>query len=123
LREDITVRCPPDNIWAIFQEPYLPEFFPWMREGHEQFARVYTHHPPSTHPRYTNAHPLVPWHVGKSYNELLAMDTFPSQDTIVWVTSALEVLPGHVKRYAFCRFLMESDWPDLHIYGRGIRPI
>src|SRR6266702_1826355 len=72
LREDITVRCSRENIWAIFQEPYLPDFFPWMKSGHGQFTRVYTHCPPNAHPRYIGAHPLVPWHVGKSYDELLS---------------------------------------------------
>jgi hypothetical protein len=122
-REDITVRCPPENVWAIFQEPYVPEFLPWMKDGHEQFARVYTHRAPNTHPRYKNAHPLVPWHVGKSYGELLNLTTYPKIDSIVWVTSALQVLPGHVKRYAFSQFLMEAGWSDLDVWGRGIRPI
>jgi hypothetical protein len=125
LREDLTVSCPPENVWAIFQEPYYPDFFPWMKEGHRQFARVYTHRPPNSDSRYRTAHPLVPWHVGKTYSELVCAELplKDKSDRIVWVTSASQELPGHLKRYAFYRFLMELDWQDLDVWGRGIRPI
>lgn len=123
LREDIIVRCPPENVWAIFQEPYLPDFLPWMKDGHEQFTRVYTNHPPNSHSRYRTAHPLVPWHVGKSYDELSVLGVVKKNDTIVWITSSLQVLPGHIKRFAFCQYLMDKDWPELDVCGRGIRQI
>jgi hypothetical protein len=123
LCENITVRCPPENVWQLLQEPYLPIYLPWMREGHGQFTRVYTHCPPSANERYRTTNPLVPWHVGKSYNELVKMSLHLKDDRIVWVTSDLQTLPGHLKRYAFYHFLMKSAWPDLDVWGRGIRPI
>lgn len=125
LREDLTVRCPPENVWAIFQEPYYPNFFPWMKEGHCQFSRVYTHRPPNTDLRYRASHPLVPWHVGKTYSELISAELPLNKKSnhIVWVTSASQELPGHLNRYEFYRFLKSLHWPDLDIMGRGIRPI
>ena len=123
LREDINVRCPPENVWQLLQEPYVPDFLPWMRDGHCQFSRVYTHCPPTVHARYRKTHPLVPWHVGRSYDELMKKDLHFKNDRIVWVTSALQELPGHIKRYAFYRYLMELGWPDLGVWGRGIRQI
>lgn len=123
LREDLTVRCPPENVWAIFQEPYYPDFLPWMRNSHSQFARVYTHHPPCEHVRYHVSHPLVPWHVGRSYDELVEKKIYPKNDRIVWVTSTLQVLPGHFRRNAFHHFLTKLEWDDLDVWGRGIRPV
>lgn len=123
LKEDITVCCPPENIWSIFQEPYYPAFLPWMKVGHSQFFRVYTPHPPNFNIRYRPSHPLVPWHVGKSYDELLIADKQPKNNDIVWITSALQVLPGHFKRNAFRRFLTDSAWSDLTVCGRGIKPV
>jgi hypothetical protein len=125
LRENLTVSCPPEKVWAIFQEPYYPDFFPWLKEGHKQFAHVYTHHPPNADLRYRVAPPLVPWHVGKTYSELTRIETplKNKSDLIVWVTSSSQELPGHLKRYAFYKFLNKLGWPDLDVWGRGIRPI
>lgn len=121
--EEITVSCPPENVWALLQEPYVLGFFPWMREGHESFARVYTHHPPGPGPRYRSSPPWVPWHVGWSYDELLSAPKQDKADRIVWVTSNLQWLPGHRKRYAFYQYLASRRWADLEVYGRGIRPL
>lgn len=125
LREDLTVRCPPENVWAIFQEPYYNRFLPWMKEGHSQFSRIYTHHPPNGNLRYRTSHPLVPWHVNKTYSQLISAEISSKEksDRIVWVTSSSQELPGHLRRYAFYRFLMSLGWQDLDVWGRGIRPI
>jgi len=123
LREDITVRCPIENIWAIFQEPYLPDFMPWMKERHSQFSRVYTNCAPNAHSRYRAAHPMVPWHVGMSYDELITNQSHSKDDRIAWVTSSVQVFPGHYKRRAFYQFLTEKKWLDIEICGRGIRPV
>jgi len=123
LREDITVRCPTENIWAIFQEPYLPDFMPWMKESHSQFSRVYTNCAPNAHSRYRAVHPMVPWHVGMSYDELITNQSHSKDDRIIWVTSSVQVFPGHYKRLAFYQFLTEKKWLDIDICGRGIRPV
>lgn len=122
-REDIVVRCPPENVWAVFQEPFVPGYFPWMREGHRQFARVYTHHPPSRDLKYRAVAPLVPWHVNKNLDELVKLSQPIKTNGLSWVTSNLQTLPGHRKRYAFSRYLSNLGWPDLEICGRGIRPV
>lgn len=123
LKEDITVCCPPENIWSIFQEPYYPAFLPWLKEGHSRFSRIYTPHPPNSNVRYRYSHPLVPWHVGKSYAELLIGSNQPKNNDIIWITSSLQVLPGHFKRNAFRSFLVNLAWSDLIVRGRGISPV
>jgi len=123
MRKKLEVDCPPGNVWAIFQEPYVPGFFPWMRHGHRQFARVYTCHAPRPGKRYHLSQPMVPWHVGKSYDECVSDRCPEKKDRICWVTSDLAVLPGHKLRHAFYRFLQSISWPELEIWGRGIRPV
>ena len=125
LRNDIVVNCPPENVWAIFQEPYYIHFFPWMKADHSQFYRVYTHQSPNSNSRYRVSNPLVPWHIGKTYKELTSMklDSRIKSNRIAWITSASQALPGHLKRYRFYQFLTKLKWSDLEIWGRGIRPI
>jgi len=122
-KESIAVRCPPENVWALFQEPYLPDFMPWQKVRHEQFSRVYTPSPPDGDVRYHASPPLVPWHVGRTIDELAKNAIPPKDDRIAWITSSLEVLPGHFKRNAFRRFLADCDWPNLDVCGRGIKPV
>ena len=45
--DPLTVHCPPENVWAIMQEPYEPGLYDWLIEGHEPYARVYSHYPPN----------------------------------------------------------------------------
>jgi hypothetical protein len=33
------VKCPPENIWALMQEPYEKGFSDWMVEKHDFFLR------------------------------------------------------------------------------------
>ena len=123
LRKELHVNCFPENVWTIFQEPFVPGFAPWMRHGHHQYGRVYTCHAPRAESRYRLSHPMVPWHVGKSYDECVSMDCPQKKDQVCWVTSSLAVLPGHKLRYEFCRYVQSVAWPELAIWGRGIHPI
>lgn len=123
LSEDISVCCPPQNIWAVFQEPYVPEYLPWMSEGHGKFSRIYTHHPPNSNVRYIPSPPLVPWHVGMSYDELQNVVFHDKNDRIVWITSNKQIFPGHSKRYEFLQNLMNTGLQELDVYGHGIKPI
>src|SRR5260221_5253795 len=63
----LEVRCPREHVWCAMQEPYLPGLFDWMVEGHDSFARVFTHHVPSSNPKYVRSYPLLPWHVERTY--------------------------------------------------------
>src|SRR5450759_4071894 len=70
MKSEISIKCPPDNIWALMQEPYAKGFTDWMIEGHEHFSRVYTNYIHSEHPKYMISHPAVPWHINRSYDQL-----------------------------------------------------
>ena len=56
------------------QEPYIRGLFDWMVEGHDQYAHVFTHLQASSAAgdKYVCSQPAVPWHVNKSYDELLS---------------------------------------------------
>jgi hypothetical protein len=119
--DPVASRCPPQNVWAIMQEPYLAGLYDWLIEDHEPYARVYTHIPPSTEPRYIASQPAVPWHVGLSYDELIAAAIPRKCAGVSWVASNLTFLPGHRLRAALRRTLQSPQAPPVDLFGRGIR--
>jgi len=119
--EPVSVRCSPDNVWVLMQEPYIRGVFDWMVEGHRQYAHVFTHHPgiKAVGDKYIRCQPAVPWHVDKSYDELKGLALPDKQKSISWITSNLTAFPGHLVRMAFLEFLRSRDFP-IDLYGKGI---
>ncbi|MFX0096027.1 MAG: glycosyltransferase family 10 domain-containing protein, partial [Candidatus Hodarchaeota archaeon] len=123
LKENVRVKCPLENIWAIMGEPYIRGFSDWMIVGHDQFNRVYTYCPPSKDNKYLLAHPLSGSFVRKSYDELIQCPIPVKSKPLSWVTSNLQYLPGHKKRMAFLSFLRRQKTLDFDLFGRGINYI
>jgi hypothetical protein len=121
LRAPVSARCPPENVWAVMQEPYIPGLYDWMVEGHEPYARVFTHHVPAPGPKYSASHPALPWLVERSYDDLTSAVVPPKLRRASWVTSTLTFLPGHRKRVALLRYLARQRSLPVDLFGRGIR--
>lgn len=119
----VEARCPREHVWCVMQEPYVPDLYDWMIEGHEAFARVFTHHPPSADPRYVRSYPMLPWEVDLDYDELVRAEVPSKTRGVSWVASKLTFLPGHQKREALRTFLTREKPEAVDIYGRGIRYI
>jgi hypothetical protein len=119
----LETRCPRDHVWCVIQEPYLPALFDWMVEGHEAFARVFTHHVPSADPKYVRSYPILPWSVDRSYDELMSEPMPDKTRGVSWIASNLALMPGHRKRNALREFLMRKRPPKVEIFGRGVRYI
>ena len=115
------VRCSPDNIWALMQEPYVRDVFDWMVEGHGQYAHVFTHYPPKNNRpnKYVRCQPALPWHVNRSYDELKAQAVPAKQKDVSWITSNLTVFPGHKTRMDFLEYLRSRN-ASIDVYGKGI---
>ena len=123
MKEDFTVKCPPKNIWALMQEPYLRGHNDWMVERHEKFYKVFTHHLPSKDPKYVVSHPAIPWHVNKTFDQLSSSKVPEKLKTISWIVGDATDLPGHIKRLSFLRFLQEEDTLDIDLFGRAVQYI
>jgi hypothetical protein len=121
MKKDVTVTCPRENVWAIMQEPYMKGHTDWMVEGHSAFARVLTHHVPSADRKYMVSHPADPWHVQKTYDELVAGAMPPKVRKISWIAGNPTDLPGHRKRAEFLEFVRKSGSIDIDYFGRAIR--
>ena len=123
IRYDVSVTCPPENIWMLVHEPYMAGLNDWVIDGHGAFARIYTHRRDSGASIYWNLQTALPWHVRKTYDELKAM-TEPPEKTrqLSAIIGGARDLPGHQARYEFIQALKKSDLP-LDFFGRAVRPI
>jgi hypothetical protein len=116
----LRVRCQPQNIWAIMQEP-PNEVFRRAHRGAEGIGRVYTQDTTLRGRRYHQSQPALPWHVERSYDELLAMPAPAKERSLSWITSNLAVFAGHRARLQFLERLRAGVPFDL--FGRGFDPI
>lgn len=113
----------PEKTWAIIQEPYVPGIFDWVVQGHESFQRVFTHHIFNDNPKYFATQTCLPWHVNKSYDELVSIGIPRKTRGMSWITSSKQVFPGHKKRMRYYENLMLQKEFDLDVFGHGIQPI
>lgn len=121
MKKDVHARCPNGHVWAIMQEPYVKGFTDWMIEGHEMFDRVYTNCSPSNDPKYIPSHPALPWHVNRTFDELITCARPDKLRPLSWVVGNCRDLPGHMKRYAFLRSVQNEQDIDIDLYGRAVR--
>lgn len=119
--DPVAARCVPENVWAIIQEPYLPGIYDWVIEGHEAYARVYTHTASSASGKYVPSHPAMPWAVGLNYDELISAKIPEKSAGVSWIASKLTFLPGHHLRTALRNALETPSAPPVDLFGRGIR--
>jgi hypothetical protein len=113
-----TLRCAPERVWAVMEEP-PNEAFKAEHRGPRGVGRVYTCDPSLRWrgPRFTATHPALPWHVGRSYDELMQAPPPEKPRALSWITSNLAVFQGHHARLNFLRRIQGRLEFDL--YGRG----
>jgi hypothetical protein len=102
------------------QEP-PNEWLKPMHVGIPQYKRIYNLDPSLQGDTYRLAQPALPWHIDKSYDELVSCAPQEKVRILSWITSNAEVWVGHKARMAFLEKLRDNVPFDL--YGRGFRPI
>ena len=121
--EEIKVVCPPGNIWMFVQEPYQKGLTDWVIERHNYFGKIFTHLPVDESTKYIRSQTCLPWHIGKTYDQLSKTDASPKKDKLLSAIIGGSVfLPGHKLRQNFIKKVLDSDLP-LELFGKNIRPI
>lgn len=124
---DIDVKqqanCAPENIFFITDEAYPEKKY--NQNFLNQFASVITSRDDITHSNIIKSPYICGWYIKKNYDFLNALN--PSEinksKIISVVSSDLNYLEGHIKRYAFVNKMMGHFKNRLDVYGRGINPI
>lgn len=122
-KQGLKLHCSPQNIWAVMQEPYIRGRFEWMKKGHDQYSKVFTHDPPNTDPKYIKSPPFLAWYFNKTYSELCEMPVPVKTDLISCVSSNKNNFPGHKKRLQFVENLMKDENLNIDFFGRGFNHI
>ncbi len=119
--EDTEVFCPPENIWAVMQEPPVKEY-KWLQNGYDGFSRIITPDMKLAGPRIMHDSLALPWHVNKSYDELASLKRPENKlGNISWVTSNAKERLGHQQRMKFLNAL--QGLIDFDLFGRGFNSI
>jgi len=120
---DVQVECPPENIWMLVQEPYQRGLNDWVKERHQYFGKVFTHLPMANSSKYIPSQTCLPWHIGRTYDELVLEKHPPNKDKLLSAIIGGSVfLPGHKLRQNFIKKVLDSDLP-LELFGKNIRPL
>jgi len=124
---DTRLRCSPERVWAIMQEP-PNEVFGWLHRGDPSYARIYTtdERLPSGG-RYIHAQPALAWHVNRDYDFLSRCGAPEKARTLSWVTSNKAVFRGHRARLRFMQALEKQVGAEtsfaFDLFGIGYRYI
>jgi hypothetical protein len=125
VHEPLEADVPAEHLWALIQEPPIP-LYRAMHATTRPFARVYTQTAPprgemSRGTLRLPSQPALPWHVERSYDELVAMEPPAKTLPLSAISSDLAALPGHRARLRFLAAVREL--PELDRFGRGVRPL
>lgn len=123
MKHAVRARCPDGRVWAVMQEPYVKGFTDWMVEAHGAFGRVYTNYPLQTKPKYIASQPALPWHVNRTFDELITCSMPKKTQPLSWVVGNCRDLPGHMKRLTFLRAVQADQTLDIDLYGRAVQYI
>jgi len=119
-RTSFRVECSPDNVWVLLQEPPTEAYYS-LHRGLRCCSKVFTQDMTRRGARYVHSQPALPWHVNKTYDELVKERPPEKTSKLSWITSNLSHLRGHRERLAFLERLRAKTPFDL--FGRGFQPI
>lgn len=122
MKKETRATCPPQNVWALMQEPYERGFSDWVVERHDAFSRVLTHHIPAFDPKYVVSHPAIPWHVNRTFDELTSCPVPEKTRGLSWIIGDAMDLPGHLRRWSFLEAIREAGLP-VDVFGKKIQYI
>jgi hypothetical protein len=104
VKSPIAVKCLPQNIWAITQEPPTENLL-FLHKGTSVCHKIFTQDSNLRDNRHITCQPALPWHINKSYDEL-SKSNIPEKETkISWVISNKTNLKGHKQRMKFYSIL------------------
>jgi hypothetical protein len=117
---DVMIKCPPQHLWSIIQEPPIPMWRPY-HQGHPLLARIFTTDPTLNSRKHVFSQPALAWHVNKCYDEMRQCHVPLKEKTLSFITSNLTALKGHRQRLAFLNIIRGKI--DFDLFGKGFNQV
>ncbi|MCP4578830.1 MAG: hypothetical protein GY846_21335 [Deltaproteobacteria bacterium] len=121
MKTETRGHCPTENVWCLMQEPYMKGHTDWMVEKLDSYSRVLSHHVPPGPSKFSVSQPAIPWHVNKTFDELISLEIPSKPKTLSWVVGNAGDLPGHGKRWAFLEYIQQDGSLDIDLFGRAVQ--
>lgn len=120
---EINVSCFEGGKFLIAGEPPTQLHKPYL-QAYKHFDVAFSQFKRSEANRHIVTHGALPWHINKSYGELINLEPGigNKKDSISCISSNLTQLNGHTKRLRFLNFLKENRF-EFDLFGRGINSI
>jgi len=118
LQEEVC-KCNKENIIFVPGEGRETSTH-FTNEFLSQFGRIITTQREIQGPRVTYQQNANPWFVGKTYDELVSLESQQKSKRISVISSNKSTVPGHRRRLAFARRLKEALGSSIDFFGRGI---
>ncbi len=125
----IHTRLPEGRTWLFSQESPIP-MYQWHTRSFRTVDKAFTYWSaddvvcPGGELVHTQT--ALPWHIGKSFDELIAVDRHSvsgyKQDRISWITSNYKHKEGQVARLKFLDFITQNGL-EFDLFGKGFNPI
>jgi hypothetical protein len=117
---DIDLVCPKERVWAIIQEPPVPEYR-WHRKGFHNYSRIFVTDHRLGGEGIIHSQPALPWHVDRDY-DMLKRGKMPEKTKgLSWITSNDSDRPGQRQRMNFLRRI--TGQVEFDLWGKGFTPI
>lgn len=113
------VYCSPENTIYLSGECYntCPDY---SSEFLQQFGLLITVQRNQKHPNILFSHNALPWFIGKSYDELIHLET-PTKTKLISIISSNKIFTeGHRKRLEFVEKIKNYFGDRIDVFGRGI---
>lgn len=121
--ENLLLNVAKGGKWLFSQESPI-DYYKWHIKSFKYFDKIFTFWDQSISSNIIHAQTALPWHVGRSYDELLLLlpNTENKVNKISWVTSNASDKPGHKLRMNFKDYLFQKKI-EFDLFGRGFNPI
>lgn len=116
----VKFTMPPENVWCLMQEP-PNEYFRYRHRTHPIFAKVYTQDETLKGERYIHNQGALPWHIDKTYDELINSPIPPKNRVLSCISSRKNSFQGQRERLRFIQKLQKQVSFDL--FGYGFNPV